>query len=149
MQLEIEINNLAKSPVGKLPVERIVDLTIKKSGYKFFKNKNISLSFAWVGEDEIKRLNELYRKKNKATDVLSFCEYEDFTDLEKNTEKEIFLGELVLCYDYIKRLVKDDEVEKDLKKELARIIAHGVLHLLCFHHGKKMFFIQNEISESF
>ena len=149
MQLEIEINNLTKSPVGKLPIRQIVEATLEKSGYDFLQDKKISLSFAWVDGEEIERLNNLYREKDKPTDVLSFCEYEKVSDLKKSAEEELFLGEIVLCYNYIKASLEEEDAKEDLKKELARVIAHGVLHLLCFQHGKKMFGIQNEIFEIF
>jgi probable rRNA maturation factor len=149
MRLKIEINNLAKSPIEKKLPKRIAKLAIEKSGYVFLHNKTIALSFAWVDEIEIKKINYAYRRKNKATNVLSFCEYEKLAELKNNSEKEIFLGEIILCYDYIEALAKKHSVSEigALERELAKIIAHGVLHLLCFRHGKKMFAIQDACSE--
>ena len=150
MHLKIEINNLAKSPTKTVPIERIVALTLEKSGYAFLAKKNLSLSFAWIAEEEIKKINKSYRKKDKATDVLSFCEYENEAALKKSKEKELFLGELLLCYNFIRSVsLAEGGDQKDLKKELARIIAHGVLHLLGFSHGLKMFNIQDAVAEKF
>ncbi len=149
MQLKIEINNLAKSPVEKKLPKTITKSAIKKSGYAFLRNKTISLSFAWVTETEIKKINYAYRHKNKATNVLSFCEYEKLAELKKNQEKEIFLGEIILCYNFIEAIAKKNSAQEEgaIKRELAKVIAHGVLHLLCFRHGKKMFAIQDACSE--
>jgi len=147
MKLALEINNTDKSPVKKAFVEKVIRKTLAKSGYVELANKTLNLSLAWVNEAEIRRLNKLYRKKNKATDVLSFCEYEDAAELKKTAEQELFLGELILCYNYIKEYASECSSEKELQKELARIIAHGVLHLLGFSHGKKMFAIQDAIAE--
>ena len=66
--------------------------------------------------------------------------------LKKSNEQELFLGELILCYNYIKESAIECTSETDSQKELARIIAHGVLHLLGFSHGKKMFTIQDAVS---
>ena len=93
------------------------------------------------------RINKQYRKKDKATDVLSFCEFEDIEKLKKTTDPELFLGELILCYNYIKESARECLSEIDLQKELARIIAHGVLHLLGYSHSQKMFAIQDAVKK--
>ncbi len=146
MRLKLEINNTDKSPVKRAFIKKVVLKTLEKSGYFELAEKSLSLSFAWVTEMEMRRINKLYRKKDKATDVLSFCEYEDPSELKRSLEAELFLGELVLCYNYIKESVANSTQETDMQKELARIIAHGVLHLLGFSHGKKMFVIQDAVS---
>lgn len=147
MKLILEINNTSKSPVKKTFIKKVVILTLEKSGYLELLKKNLSLSFAWVSESEILRINKQYRNKNKATDVLSFCEYENSEQLKVDKNPELFLGELILCYDYIKESLDEFNSEKELQEELARIIAHGVLHLLGFSHGKKMFVIQDAVAK--
>ncbi|MEI6588265.1 MAG: rRNA maturation RNase YbeY, partial [Candidatus Moraniibacteriota bacterium] len=149
MKLILEINNTDKSPVGKAFIKKVVSRTLEKSDYSDLAGKSLNLSMAWVSESEMRRINKLYRKKNKATDVLSFCEYDDASQLRKNLESELFLGELILCYNYIKESATECTSENDLQKELARIIAHGVLHLLGFLHGKKMFALQDAVAASF
>ena len=149
MKLNLEINNSTKSPVKKAFIERVVLATLEKSRCSFLQEKTISLSFAWITEVEIRAINKTYRGKDRATDVLSFCEYADMSSLKKAPEKELFLGELLLCYNYIKAVAIASGQEKSLQKELARIVAHGVLHLLGFSHGKKMFDIQDAIAKDF
>jgi probable rRNA maturation factor len=146
MKLILEINNTNKSPVKKAFIKKIVAMTLEKSGYFELAKKKLSCSVAWVSESEMRRINKLYRKKDKATDVLSFCEYEDANQLKDITDPELFLGELILCYNYIKESATECATETDLQKELARIIAHGVLHLLGFTHGKKMFTMQDDVA---
>ena len=147
-------------------MEKIARVTIAKSGLVKFGRKNISISFANVSEEEIKRLNKLYRKKNAPTDVLSFAEFTPLNiplrgvsakggefnrvknkkEIEKGKNKNhesLFLGEIVLCYNDIVKYSKEYKLDKE--KELAKAISHGVLHLLGFRHGKKMFEIQNGI----
>ena len=97
--------------------------------------------------EEIKKINKEYRKNDCATDVLSFPEFESIQELreasQKNAKGELFLGELILCYDDIKDYSLSEGLE--LKKELARVISHGILHLVGFSHGKEMFEVQEEI----
>ena len=145
MSLNLEINNLVKSPVKKTLVRKTIVKTLEKSGNLELAKKSLTLSLAWVSEAEIRRLNKTYRKKDKATDVLSFCEYEDAVQLKNATEKELFLGELILCYNYIHKYAREKKERGET--ELARVVSHGVLHLLGFRHGEKMFTIQNEVAE--
>jgi rRNA maturation RNase YbeY len=147
MKYLIEINNLSKSPLRKAFFEGIFSETCKKAGVKFPKNKVISLSIALVGAKEIKEINRKYRKINKATDVLSFAEYKTLAEIAKKSgsgsEKELFLGELILCYDDIVAYARKEKLV--VREEVAKVISHGILHLLGFKHGSKMFSIQNSI----
>lgn len=120
------------------------------SKIKFFKSKKISISVALVDEKEIKKLNEIYRHKNEVTDVLSFAEYKNEKELKCAVDNPpaggLFLGELILCYDYIKEYAEKRKTKLD--QELANAVSHGILHLLGFKHGKKMFLIQSAVVNS-
>ncbi len=140
MKLHLEINNQTKSPLKDSFFAPIIRETLKRSGHGFLAGKTVSMSIALVDKQEIKRLNKNYRKVDKTTDVLSFAEYENTAALERVVEKDIFLGELIVCYDDIKEYAAAKKL--DLKRELANVIAHGTLHLLGFDHGKEMFKIQ-------
>ena len=146
IKLNLEINNIDKSPIRKNFIKKVIVSTLEESGYLELAEKKIVISVALVSESEIQRINKQYRKKNEATDILSFCEFEKIKQLKNVNEAELFLGELVLCYNYIKENAMSYVSEVGLQKELAKIIAHGVLHLLGFAHGKKMFLIQDDIA---
>lgn len=147
MKLNIELNNIAKKPVSKAFLEKVVLRTLKASVLVFLREKNISVSVAVVSPAEIKKINKKYRKINKVTDILSFAEYKSEKELKKAKDDPevsgLFLGELILCYDDIKEYAKKRGLA--LEKELANVVSHGVLHLLGFRHGKKMFEIQEKI----
>ncbi len=144
MKLNFEINNQAKIKLIRKKLEVVVLNTLKKSKLHFLEKKNISISLAIVEKKEIKKLNRIYRKKNKATDVLSFSEYKNIKDLKKEKRRVIFLGEIIICPVYVKKYAVMKKI--DFQKELFRVVSHGVLHLLGFKHGKKMFEIQDEVS---
>jgi probable rRNA maturation factor len=76
------------------------------------------------------------------TDVLSFAEFKNLKVIKTNKGKEIFLGEIILCYDDIKAYAKKNELKTE--EELAKVFLHGILHLLGFRHGPKMFALQNK-----
>lgn len=96
-----------------------------------------------VGDKEIKKLNQHYRGVDKITDVLSFSWSEDG---ERRTGK--MLGQIYICYPQIVRQAKDFEVSA--KEEFARMMAHGLLHIVGYDHirpaeAKKMFSFQEKI----
>lgn len=144
--IEIDFNNISKSPIKKSFLEKIVLKTIARSGVLEFEEKKISLSFACVSKEEMKNLNKNYRKKNMPTDVLSFAEFKNQKEIRKYFSKKrelAFLGEIILCYNDIADYCRKNKL--DIKKETAKVISHGILHLLGFRHGKKMFKIQDGI----
>lgn len=79
-----------------------------------------------VDEVEGKALNHTYRKKDYATNVLSFP-YE-VTDT-------MLIGDLVLCGSVILQEAK--EQKKDPLFHWAHLTVHGVLHLLGYDHIKE------------
>src|SRR3989338_10364011 len=85
--------------------------------------KNYSLSIAYVSEKKSREINKKYRKKDKATNILSF-------GLRKNE------GELVLCKTVIKKEAKI--LNRTIPQWLVFLVIHGMLHLKGFKHGKKM-----------
>ena len=85
--------------------------------------KQYSLSIAYVSEKKSREINKKYRKKNKATNVLSFS-------LRKNE------GELVLCPAVIKREAKI--FSKNFRQFLGFLVIHGMLHLKGMKHSSTM-----------
>ena len=145
MKLSIEINNKSGGKVKKEFFASVIKKTLEFPGFEFLVDKNISISVALVGEKEIKNLNKIYRHKNAVTDVLSFAEYKNTEALKKEKGVDVFLGELVLCYNDISDYAKSEGIE--VKKELVSVVAHGTLHLVGGKHGKKMFEAQKKIIE--
>jgi len=88
------------------------------------------LSISLVGDRGIRRLNRTWRKKDKATDVLSF----PAGDLPKGTPGPRQLGDVVISLDTAKQQAK--EYGRTLESEVARYLAHGLLHLLGYDHER-------------
>lgn len=88
---------------------------------KMLKKDNLLVEFFLVSEKEIKKINLKYRKKNKVTNVLSFCETKGFIFPK---EKQRRIGEIYLSLDFIKRNNQD----------LNLMVVHGILHLLGYDH---------------
>jgi probable rRNA maturation factor len=92
--------------------------------------RNCELSLSLVGDRAIRRLNRTWRKKDKATDVLSF----PAGDAPPGTPGPRLLGDVVISLDTARRQAK--EYERSLDVEMARYLAHGILHLLGHDHEK-------------
>ena len=114
----IEINNLTKFSVDKKLFSGVAKKVLKSENRE---RENISLAF--VNKEEIKKLNNKFRKKNKATDVLSF-----------ELKEKGFLGEIVICPEVVKENAKS--YKSTLKKEIVKVFIHGILHLLGYDHEK-------------
>lgn len=79
------------------------------------------ISLVIVSEEKIKELNKKYRHRLQVTDVLSFT-----------YNKKPLLGEIVICLSYARKQAKVERIS--LAKELNRLVAHGIFHLLGFDH---------------
>lgn len=141
----VEINNRTDYEFGHDELEKIVIGTIELGKNAIFEKKMIEVSIALVGPDEMRDVNERYRKKDRPTDVLSFAEFEDMEKLRVSEDGNIFLGEVVLCPSYVESYAKEEGLE--FKKEFFRALSHGILHILGYSHGESMFVIQNKIAE--
>jgi probable rRNA maturation factor len=145
MRLVVEYVKQVPCVLTKTFIVNIVKNTLKFSGYDFLREKKVFTSVVLVSPEEIQKLNKQYRRKNKVTDVLSFPEYIDKKSMASDVAESIVLGDLIVCYDYIVRSADEDGVS--LEREMAYIVSHGILHLLGFRHSKKMFALQENVSE--
>jgi probable rRNA maturation factor len=85
----------------------------------------VELSIALVSDVQIKRLNKLYRNKDKPTDVLSF-------PIGEKVEDWLILGDIVISVDTAKRQAQ--ALGHSLEEELKRLLVHGLVHLLGYDH---------------
>lgn len=123
--------------------EKLIKLVIL-GALGFLKLKQpVELAVLIVGAEEIKSLNKIWRKKDYAPDELSFglnsrppvgetnlpAGRQEFA---KKQNRVLELGEIVLnvaCLPAGKDKISD-------KNNLARILVHGLLHLLGYNHEK-------------
>lgn len=130
-------------------VEKVLALEACEEEYE------VSLSF--VGNEEIRSLNETYRGIDSPTDVLSFpmLEFEDEDALSEALQdqeeveyidEELALGDIVVSLEKAKE--QAEEYGHSFERELAFLLTHGMLHLLGYDHGdeasEKMMFEKQE-----
>ncbi|HJU93203.1 MAG TPA: rRNA maturation RNase YbeY, partial [Pyrinomonadaceae bacterium] len=80
-----------------------------------------SATIAFVSDKRIRRLNQLFRGVDKATDVLSFP-----TDEPGN------LGDVAVSVETATRQAKENGLS--FENEIAQLILHGLLHLSGYDH---------------
>ena len=96
--------------------------------FKKFKKKKLEISILLTNSKEMKDLNKKFRKKNKDTDVLSFPNYQKSFFSKKIITNYIFLGDLALSYNYIKK------TKLNFIKYIEKVFVHGCLHLVGYKH---------------
>ena len=147
MKVIVDVNTVQKAKYSRKLFTQIARETIKISNIVNCEKKEITLSVAVVDEDEMQQVNKKLRNCNAVTDVLSVGDYSDQKDIAQEFQTEIFLGEVILCYNYIEKSARENG--NDINKEFFTIYAHGILHLLGFEHGEDMFRMQDVIGEMF
>jgi len=146
--IDINVFSEEKAWSKKIKKKEIFFKNICKSfpkKYKFL-NKKISFTLLLSNNKSIKKLNKLFRNKNKPTDILSFPS-------SKNTKisKKTYIGDIIISYNFINK-PKSLKLS-DFKKKLIKTFIHGFLHLLGHDHTKdkdykKMLAEENNIYQS-
>lgn len=86
------------------------------------------LSIALVDDREIRELNRDWRKKNQATDVLSFSLIEG----DDSDQRGALMGDVVISVETAAAQAR--QRHRALDEEVARLVIHGLLHIVGFDH---------------
>lgn len=121
--MNFEIRNLTKISADRKFLKRTARIILGGE-----KNKRSEIYLVLVDSKKIKALNKKYLRKNRPTDVLAFPEPKNFPAASKNFN----LGEIVICPQQVKKNAK--KYNLSFKKELTRVLIHGILHLLGYDH---------------
>lgn len=87
-----------------------------------------NLSIGFVSNSVITKLNKKYRKKSKATDVLSF----PAQPFARRPNRNKFLGDIAIAPAVARSYAKKNG--RSFQTELCVLILHGLLHLLGYDH---------------
>ena len=100
---------------------------------------NSEISLVITGQERIRELNRQYRGLDRPTDVLSFSLSE-----KPESEPEAFigppdgllhLGEVIISFP--QAAAQAEERGHSVRREMAILIIHGVLHILGYDHEKE------------
>lgn len=105
------------------------------------KAKDVDIDLTFVGKSTIRTLNREQRNVDRVTDVLSFPTLENIVlplnvdkypyDIDPDTGR-VNIGSIVIC----RSRAAEQAVEygHSLKREIAFLTVHGILHLLGYDH---------------
>lgn len=129
MSLDIAIQNVSLQ--NRIPTEELIRKWVNEALLQPGNNleKTMELTVRIVDEEEGTELNQNWRNKSGATNVLSFP-YQD----EMNTEDDNnpLLGDIVICAPIVRR--EATEQGKPEESHWAHLVVHGTLHLLGYDH---------------
>jgi probable rRNA maturation factor len=92
----------------------------------------VVLSLHLVDDATIRALNAEHRAIDAVTDVLSFPLQAETPDFVLPPGEPISLGDVVICYP--RAAAQADEYGHSIEREVAYLVAHGVLHILGYDH---------------
>ena len=149
----LEIHNFTQNEIDEKFFQRVAEIVLKTAAKEKFDltslKKEIEISLAIVGDGRMRKLNKMYRGKNRVTDVLAFDNKsvipylaKAFPRLKKGQDIEFIeppdnikrLGEVIICYPRAKKQAK--RLDHSLEKELNVLLIHGILHLLGYEDEK-------------
>ena len=112
--------------------------------------ESCEISVSIVDDAEIREINRQFRNIDRATDVLSFpmLTFAEGEEAQLNENDEILLGDIIISLERAKE--QAEEYGHSLKREIAFLTAHSMLHLLGYDHMEpeeeaEMFRRQREI----
>ncbi len=134
---EREVNVLIEEGIAIEPavswLVRVVERTLVAENVP----PNSEVSLVISGQERLQELNRDYRGKDRPTDVLAFSMSEQKTEeppFVTAPDQVLHLGEVLISYP--QAVIQAEEHRHPVKKELAILIIHGVLHLLGYDHEK-------------
>lgn len=117
--INVEFNNQQNElEISQEMLELLKKVVITAAELEGYSGGEVSIAF--VSNQKIKELNTKYRDKNEATDVLSFP-----IDAE-------MLGDIIISAS--RAAEQAEEYGHSLKRELAYLTVHGMLHLFGYDH---------------
>jgi len=99
---------------------------------------NVEIGLVITSQEKVRQLNLSYLGRDEPTDVLAFSAIEeigtDFPPFIAPPDGVLHLGEVIISYP--QTVMQAGEHHHSIKKEIAILIIHGILHLLGYEHDK-------------
>tara|TARA_B100001175_G_scaffold283050_1_gene262568 strand:- start:545 stop:1021 length:477 start_codon:yes stop_codon:yes gene_type:complete len=142
MKKKIETNFFCESKLWSRrmnKIKKIVNeiLLIDKCGFN--RNKIYHLNLIFVDNKKIKKINKIYKKINKPTDVLTFVSF-----LNKKIKNEAYC-DIFFSAEMIKKDAKTNLI--NLYDHLTHLIIHCFLHINGYDHKLNSDFLKMKILE--
>ena len=128
VDVEVQYVSEAEGIPDQVQIQSWVESALTLSKEK--EEEQVELVVRVVGKEESAQLNQQYRGKQGATNVLSFPF--EMPDEVKESGDMNLLGDLVICAPVVEEQAK--EQGKELFAHWAHMVVHGCLHLTGYNH---------------
>ena len=138
MNKKIQINFFCKSNHWSrrmIKIREIAQKVIKIDDLNFKKNTFYALNLVFVDDNNIKKINKEYRKKNKTTDVLTFVNSIRTNKNINETYCDIFFSAETIKKDAKKNII-------NFYDHITHLMIHCFLHVNGYDHKKETDFIK-------
>jgi rRNA maturation RNase YbeY len=116
-------SRLARGKIHHHRLARIAERLLAMS-----RESGSELSVELIGDRRMRRLNRVYRRQDRSTDVLSF------PMREARGPRTKLLGDVVISMPTARRQAR--QAGRSVSEELAMLLIHGVLHLCGYDHER-------------
>jgi probable rRNA maturation factor len=127
----ITIKNTQRSyKINTKTVERDAQIILDELGYSDF-----DLGIWFTTNKTVRGYNKTYRKKDVATDILSFPYHPDLQPGDKvkvESEEDKNVGDIIISVEYVNYLLP--LYKTTLQKRMSVLLVHGICHLLGYTH---------------
>ncbi len=135
MEINVLIGEGFKGLVEESWLVKVAEQVLRTQGIE----SGAELGLVIVGQEKIRQLNSSYLGEDRPTDVLSFsmlpeAPEKDLTPFIAPPDGVKHLGEVIVSYP--QAADQAEEHNHSVKKELAILIIHGILHLLGYDHDE-------------
>ncbi len=123
--MAVSIVTRGRARVDTRAVRRLIDVILRD-----YSHEDSDASVVFTTDEDIRCLNREYRNVDRPTDVLAFTGAED----ERFDGPETLLGDVVISVD--RAAVQARRFRRPFDREILKLTAHGLLHLLGHDHEK-------------
>jgi len=123
-------NNIKKIRVSDSVVQKKLQKILHSQGYDDF-----DVSVWFTTNTTIRSYNKKFRKKDAATDILSFpyhSELKPGNEIIVKSEEDKNLGDIIISLEFAKKNAKEWDVS--FSKIIDILLVHGISHLLGYDH---------------
>jgi probable rRNA maturation factor len=129
-KLEIELQNPYQ--YSNLPNQQKIQNWAESALQQSSQTVDTSVTLRFVDNTEGLELNQTYRNKAYATNILSFTFDQPILPKGVTLDLPLHLGDLVICLPVIENEAQTQQ--KSLEQHYAHLIVHGMLHLQGYDH---------------
>lgn len=134
LELRVRVRRATGARPDRAELRRVCENVLRGEGV----SGPVRLTVALVGDEEIQAINRRHRGVDRPTDVLSFSLVDSTVDQRgfvTPTDQPVELGDIVISYPRV--LAQAEEYGHSPERELAYLVAHGLLHILGYDHEQE------------